>query len=299
MSSTTLATQWNFFKKVLNGTFGSEVGSTESEKVWPKYLDKKPADDLYFDVQEIVPVGNFEPKAPGQNAGLGHFGQGFSTRVEIKTFAKRIEIPEEVIRFTKYKKETVEGVKELGRAAKRSMEYQAVAVLNNAFSSSYTGADGKALCASDHPLKGGGTYSNAPAALTLSNTALRTYLTACRKMAGSNGLLAGVEGKRLIVPSDLIWRAHEILKSAMKDDTSNHTINVMKGKLEPVDVPWMSSTTNWFIKTDAPQGLMRFISDEPEFRQSNNDTALVKEFMGFYRLQDTWANPRGVLGSNI
>lgn len=299
MPSITSGSSWSLFKKILGATWEDEQLKSKGALVWPKYLDEEDTEDRYFDDVEIVDMGLFTEKEEGQNIALDSFGEGLTTRYVVKTFAKRLEVPEEVLKDNKYKQVT-DGTRRLSNSASKSQEYDGVSVLNNAFSSSFTGADGVALCASNHPLRGGGTYSNAPTALTLSNTALQTYIVALDKMAGTNGLICGVMPKRLVVPSDLRFRAAEILKSAMKDDTANHTINALKGELSDfVAVPYMSSTTNWFIKTDAKRGLMWVWREKPEFRQSNNDTAMVKEFTGYYRATKGWSNPRGVIGSNI
>lgn len=298
MPSTSLAANWNFFKKTLNGTFGEEIGSTEKKVVWSQWMDEKPAEDLYFDVQEIVGVGNFEEHQIGQQLALGSFGQGLPTRVTIKTFGKRLEVPETVIRFHKYRQLMLDGSKELARAAKRSMEYQSVEQIDNAFTA--TGRpDGVALCSSSHPLKGGGTASNAPGAVTPSNTALRTFVTACKKMPGTNGTIAGVMPKAILCPVDIEQRWHEIVDSTMRDDTTNNTTNVVKGLVKIIGIPHMASTTNWILQTDAQQGFTRYMADEPAFRQSSHDGSLMKEFVGFYRLADHCPNFRGALGSNI
>ena len=56
-------------------------------------------------------------------------------------------------------------------------QVKSAAILNNAFNSSFTGGDGKELCATDHPLSSGGTLSNElSTAADLNETSLENSL---------------------------------------------------------------------------------------------------------------------------
>jgi phage major head subunit gpT-like protein len=186
----------------------------------------------------------------------------------------------------------------LARAARRTAEYLAAAVFNNAFSSG-TGGDGKYLCSVSHPRADGGTtQSNASATgITLTEANLNTGLLAMRGQLDDKGMPIMAKAKTLLVPPELEKDAQIITKSQLRSGTANNDYNYFQGMLNVKSWDWLTSSTAWFLIDDSLHELNWFWRVRPEFKQDNAfDTgyALYKTRM---RCSKGFSDWRGVWGS--
>lgn len=149
--------------------------------------------------------------------------------------------------------------KHLAQSLIETKETRCANVLNRAFNSSYLGGDGVCLSNASHPIVGG-TFSNllaTPAAL--SQTSLEQTMIMIRKAVDNNGKKIRLEPKKLVISPDNIFQAEVLLKSVLRTGTNNNDINPVKsmGQLEsmPATLSRLTSTTAWWIQTNAPTGL--------------------------------------------
>ncbi len=162
-------------------------------------------------------------------------------------------------------------VRSLVRSIKETREYRAASHLNNAFDGSgYPGADGKALCASDHPLyKSGGTQANLlSAAADMDVASIQLMLTMFQTMKDPAGMFWNVPAKNLIYAPANDFNAIEILESSMRSDTANNTTNALNawrdGKLNRVNWRHLSDDDAWFISADPEDtGLVWYDREKP------------------------------------
>ena len=95
----------------------------------------------------------------------------------METIALAFALTEEAMEDNLYDRLGARYTKALARSMAHTKQIKAAATLNNAFNSSFTGGDGKELCATDHPLGGGGTFRNEPStAADLNETSLENAL---------------------------------------------------------------------------------------------------------------------------
>jgi hypothetical protein len=286
------------FHKILGAIWQDE--SEKNEPIWKQYLEEKTTIKKYFDDVELVSPGLWSETDEGADIDLDDYSQGVIVRYEPKKLAKRLIIPEELEEDSQYP-EIYDATRLLTQTCYQTQDYDAVQVLNDAFAGAIkTTGDAIAYCSASHVIRGGGTVSNVLSpALSISNTAVQAMLIVAEKMPGTNGFITPVKGTKLVGPTNLKWRAREILKSELKDDTANHAINALKGDMsEFVGVPYMSSTTNWFMKTNVMRGAMWFWRRKPRFRQSNVETSETKQFTGSARWDKGVTNFRTFVGSN-
>lgn len=156
---------------------------------------------------------------------------------------------------------------ELGKSMKETRIIQATTVFNNAFSSSYAGADGVALGSASHPLFAvGGTDSNTASA-DLSVTALRAGLLAMRETLNPQGLRRPVKARKLLVTTTDQWLAAELLKSVLKPGVSTQEVNTLPD-LEIVVGDYLNDADSWFLIGDKhdlnffQKNAMEIMSDE-------------------------------------
>lgn len=186
----------------------------------------------------------------------------------------------------------------LARAARRTTEYLASSVLNNAFSSG-TGGDAKYLCSTAHPRADGGTaQSNASATgITLTEANLNTGLLAMRGQLDDKGMKIQAKANVIIVPPALEKTAQILTKSQLRPGTGDNDFNYYEGLLKIITWDWLSSSTAWFLLDSTLHELNWFWRVRPEFKQDNAfDTgyALYKTRM---RCSKGWSDWRGVWGS--
>lgn len=187
----------------------------------------------------------------------------------------------------------------LGRATRRTNEYYAAQIFNNAFSSG-TGGDAKYLCSVSHPRADGGTaQSNASSTgLTLTEENLFTGMLALEGQLDDKGEKIMAETKTLLVGRALRKTAKEILKSEGRSGTGDNDTNFYGDEgIKIMSWHYISSSTAWFLIDDSLQELNWFWRIRPEFKQDvsfDTGAALYKTRERFSR---GWSDWRGVWGS--
>ena len=193
----------------------------------------------------------------------------------------------------------------LAFSIRQTKEIVGANILNRAFTAAYTmgsNSDGKELCATDHPNKAGGTWSNelsTPA--DLSESALEQ---ACIDIAGfttDRGLTIAIRPKALIIPQALEFDAYRILESIGQSGTANNDINALRssGKF-PQGIMvnhYLTDTDAWFIKTDCPDGLKYMERRADSFGTENDFDTENAKFKATFRGSFGWSDPRGIFGS--
>jgi hypothetical protein len=189
---------------------------------------------------------------------------------------------------------------QLAIAAKRTAEYHAASLFNNAFSTSYTGGDGVPLASTVHPRSdGGSTQSNASTAgLTLGDTNLNTAILAFEGQLDDKGMKIATEADILLVPRALKKTAVVLTQSDGLVQTAYNDMNYSKSLgLKVVAWHYLTSTTAWFLIDSSVALLNWFWRKQPVFAQDNSfDTgmALFKTSMRFSKGFSEW---RGFYGS--
>jgi len=191
----------------------------------------------------------------------------------------------------------------LPKALKKSMlqtkEIDHANILNRAFNSSYTGADGKELCATDHPLLGGGTEQNElSTAADISLTALEQAMIDIAEMTDDRGLAMNLKGILLICAVENEWTVKQLLGSANDPETpASNALNPAKGLMPYTVNHYLTDPDAWFIKTDAENGLVSYSRWPLEFGKDNDfntDNMLNK---ATERYSVAWDDFRGIYGS--
>ena len=193
----------------------------------------------------------------------------------------------------------------LAFSIRQTKEIVGANILNRAFTAAYTmgsNSDGKELCATDHPNKSGGTWSNELATpADLSEAALEQ---ACIDIAGfttDRGLTIAIRPKALIIPQALEFDAYRILESIGQSGTANNDTNALRasGKF-PQGIlvnHYLTDTDAWFIKTDCPDGLKYMERRADSFGTENDFDTENAKFKATFRGSFGWSDPRGIFGS--
>jgi phage major head subunit gpT-like protein len=193
--------------------------------------------------------------------------------------------------------------KELGRSYAVTRNFVSSNVLNRAFNSTYTGGDGKELCATDHESRAG-TFSNELAtAADLSEAALEQVDLEMSDIRNDRGLRIDIAPTSLIVPRALRFEAHRILNSTLQPFTADNTANALKdmnvysGGIVVWD--YLTDADAFFVLTseNPGNGLKMFTRKNLTLTNDTHfDTDNVK-FKGHARFSVGWTDPRGIYGS--
>ena len=148
--------------------------------------------------------------------------------------------------------------KHLAQSMIETKETLCANILNRAFAT-YLGGDGVALCVNNHPLASGTASNVLTVSATLSQTSLEQMLIQIRSAVDNNGKKVRLTPKGLVVSPSNVFNAEVLLKSVLRAGSANNDINPVKSmgilSSDTAVVSRMTSTTAWFIKTDAQNGL--------------------------------------------
>jgi hypothetical protein len=186
--------------------------------------------------------------------------------------------------------------KMLARSLRQTEETVAWNVLNRAFNSAFTGADGVSLSNASHPLVGGGTYRNTLAtAADLTETSLEQAVTDLRNYVDDQSLKIMVMPKMLIVPPALEWTARKILETTQTVGSADNDKNVVRGSISGLVIsPYLTDTDAWFLTTDVPKGLTFWNRREASVDRDNEFDTQNLKFLTTRRFSVGWTDARGV-----
>lgn len=268
------------------------------EMTYTQVFNVRDSDRAYEEILGMVGLGLFKVKPEGEPVNYDRFTQGFSKRFAHDTYANGYQVTWEAA------EDDLDGVvreatPELAESARRSIEISAYDDLNNAFTSNVTGMDGVSFINAAHPaaFPGGGTFSNLISG-DLAQGTLEAALNIFDDMRNDRGLLIGMTPKNLIIPTELRWLAHELLRSQLRSDTANNAANALTlVGLQPMVIKYLTNAENWFVSS-APSDhrLMFYWRKEPFSKNYMDPETLNLKVQMLYRMSHGVADYRGWVG---
>ena len=265
----------------LNALFGMSYDTYDRE-----YEDIFAIEDSNRAFEEEVLITGFGSaplKSEGQGVQFDNASESFTARYTHDTVSLAFALTEEAVEDNLYDSLGKRYVKALAMSMANTKEVKGADVLNNAFSSSFTGGDGKSLIATDHPLSGGGSAANRATTMAdLNEASLEDNLIDISTFTDDRGLIISVQASRLIVPPQLVFVADRILNSQGRTGTADNDLNSINNTgVVPGGYSvnhYLSDPDAYFILTsvtDAGEGLKMFqrspmeTSMEPDFSTGN------------------------------
>jgi len=280
----------------------------ESYSEWPvEYTDLFTESKSSRAFEEEVGISGFGlavEKAEGTGVSYDEARQSYIQRYVNRTYMLGFMITQEAIEDNQYNLAVLgkRDAKALAFSMRQTKEILAANVYNRAFSSTYTFADAKELCATDHPLFAGGTFSNElTTAADLSEASLEQAAIDIGGFVNDRGLKISILPKTLIIPKELLFEATRILKSELQSGGANNDINAIKSAgLFPGGLKvnhYLTDTDAWFIRTNAPEGMKYFNRVETTFGMDNDFDTTNAKFKARFRCSFGATDPRGIYGS--
>jgi len=284
----------------LNALFGLEYDKYDKEHL--DIFDVESSDRAFEEEVMLAGFGNAETKPEGAGVNYDTAQEAWTARYNHETIALAFAITEEAVEDNLYDKLAGRYTKALARSMNNAKQIKGANVLNNGFSSSYTGGDGKELLATDHPTVTGGDFKNElTTAADLNETSLEQALVDLADMIDERGLKVAVKATKMLIPSELVFVAERLLQSQLRTGTGDNDINAVKSSgMVPggyVVNHYLTDSDAWFLKTDAPNGLKVFErSPLKTSMEGDFDTGNMR-YKARERYSFGWSDPRGIFGS--
>ena len=245
----------------LNALFGLEYANYENQHL--EIFDVENSDRAFEEEVMLSGFANAAVKSEGAAVTFDTAQEAFTSRYTHETVALAFALTEEAIEDNLYDTIATRYTKALARSMANTKQIKAANVLNNGFSSSFPGGDGKELFATDHPTVSAGSLANElSTSADLSETSLEQAMIDIAAFKDERGLKIAARGLKLIIPSELQFTAERILKSPARVGTSDNDLNALSSKgMIPqgyVVNNFLTDTDAFFIKTDVPNGMKMF-----------------------------------------
>ena len=261
----------------LNSLFG--LSYDEYNREYEEIFSIEDSNRAFEEEVLITGFGSAPTKTEGQGVSFDNASESYSARYTHDTVALAFALTEEAVEDNLYDSLGKRYVKALAKSMANTKEVKGADVLNNAFSSSFTGGDGKSLIATDHPLSGGGSAANRATSMAdLNETSLEDALIDISGFTDDRGLTISVQASKMIVPSELVFVAERILNSNLRTGTSDNDLNAIRSTGV---LPGGYSVNHYLTDPDA-FFLLTSVTDQGDglkmFQRSGMETSMEPDF---------------------
>jgi hypothetical protein len=279
----------------MHAFFGAQYNEWPTE--YTQIFDSEKSSKAYEEDTKLTGFGLAPIKSEGAGVSYDTESQGYTKRYTHVVYGLGYVVTEEELEDNLYEIVSRRRIKRLAFSMRQTKEIVSANVLNRAFNSSYTGGDGKELCATDHPSMAGTFQNELTTAADLSEAALEDLVILIGQAKNERGLNIALRPTKLIIPVNLQFDAKRILKSEMQSGTANNDINALKGMFDYSVNHYLTDTDAFFLKTNCPNGMQMFERRALAFAQDNDfDTANAKA-KATMRFSVGWTDPLGMFGS--
>ena len=283
----------------LNAIFGQEYA--QHPVIYDKLFMYNKSSKAYEEDVGLVGTGLVPIKTEGAPIILDSMSQGFIKRYTHLTYASGFKVTMEAYEDNQYtlSQQMIRSPRALAYSMRQTKETVAANIFNRGFTSTYAGADGKELFATDHPNGGGagGTYQNElSTSADLSEAALEQASIDMGGWTNDKGLKINAQIKLLLVPVALKFEAYRITKSVLRPGTADNDVNALRamGTIPDIQVSsYLTDTDAWFLLTDVPDGLKWFDRMADTFDTDNEFLTKDAIYTGMFRCAFGWTDPKG------
>lgn len=284
MTAVSTANIAKLLKPGLNAIWGEY---TDHPMEYKDLFDTQSSDKAYEEDQLVRGLGLAPIKTEGASTVYDSTAQGITSRYTHVAYSLGFIVTREAIADNQYKSKALKAMRMLARSFRQTKETVAANIYNRAHNTSYTYGDGSALCVTNHSTYAGSQSNRLTTAADFSESSVEDLCVQIANAVDETGLKFALKPKTLIIPTALMFEAARVLKSLGQNDSANNAINAIKSMGLFSDGAkvnhYLDDTDAFFIRTDAPQGMIHFEREAPEFVQDNDfDTSNLK-YKGYER----------------
>jgi len=283
----------------LNALFGLEYKNYADEHA--EIFDIENSDRSFEEEVMLSGFANASVKPEGSSVNFDTAQETFTARYTHETLALAFSITEEAIEDNLYDRLASRYTKALARSMANAKQVKAANVLNNAFDSSFTGGDGKELCATDHPIIAGTFRNELSTAADLNESSLENAVIQIAAWTDERGLLIAAKPRKLIIPPALQFVATRLLETDQRVGTADNDLNALKNNgaiPEGYTINhYLTDTDGYFLTTDVPNGMKYFVRTPLTTSMDGDfDTGNVR-YKARERYSFGFSDPLGMWGS--
>ena len=284
----------------LHALFGLEYERYPAE--YEEIFDTESSERAFEEEVMLSGFGEAPVKSEGSMVTYDTAQESFTARYSHETIALAFSLTEEAIEDNLYDTLSSRYTRALARSMMTTKNIKGANVLNNAFSSSFVGGDGKELCATDHPTVGNETQRNElSTASDLNETSLLQALIDIAAFEDERGLKINAQARKLIIPTALQFVADRLLETPGRVGTADNDINALRNMgMVPEGYTvnhYLTDTDAFFLTTDVPNGLKHFVrSPVATSMEGDFETGNVR-YKARERYSFGFSDWRGIFGS--
>ena len=284
----------------LHALFGLEYDRYDAE--YEEIFETETSERAFEEEVMLSGFGEAPVKFEGSGVTYDTAQESFTARYTHETIALAFSLTEEAIEDNLYDTLSSRYTRALARSMMTTKNIKGANVLNNAFSSSFVGGDGKELCATDHPTVGNETQRNElSTASDLNETSLEQALIDIAAFEDERGLKINAQARKLIIPTALQFVADRLLETPGRVGTADNDINALRNMgMVPEGYTvnhYLTDTDAFFLTTDVPNGLKHFVrSPVATSMEGDFETGNVR-YKARERYSFGFSDWRGIFGS--
>ena len=284
----------------LHALFGLEYDRYAAE--YEDIFDTESSERAFEEEVMLTGFGEAPVKSEGSNVTYDTAQESYTARYSHETIALAFSLTEEAIEDNLYDTLSSRYTRALARSMMQTKNIKGANILNNAFSNSFLGGDGKELCATDHPTVSNQTQSNELAtAADLNETSLEQALIDIAAFEDERGLKINAQARKLIIPSALQFVADRLLQTPGRVGTADNDINAIRnmGMIPEGYVVnhFLTDTDAFFLKTDVPNGLKHFVRTPVSTNMEGDFETGNVRYKARERYSFGFSDWRGIFGS--
>ncbi len=284
----------------LNALFGLEYARYADEHTM--IFDTESSDRAYE--EEVMLSGFGEAAVKGEGAAVKYdtAQETWTARYVHNTVALAFSLTEEAMEDNLYDTLSARYTRALARSMQQTKQIKAANVLNNGFSTTYPGGDGKPLMTTDHgTLTAGDLKNELTTAADLNETSMEQALIDLAGFKDERGLKVNAQAQRLIVPPALQFIADRLLNTPGRVATADNDINAIRNMGMIPDGyavnHYLTDTDAWFLKTDVPNGMKHFVRTAVSTNMEGDFETGNVRYKARERYSFGWSDWRGIFGS--
>ena len=284
----------------LHALFGLEYDRYDAE--YEEIFETETSERAFEEEVMLSGFGEAPVKFEGSGVTYDTAQESFTARYSHETIALAFSLTEEAIEDNLYDTLSSRYTRALARSMMTTKNIKGANILNNAFSSSFVGGDGKELCATDHPTVGNETQRNElSVASDLNETSLEQSLIDIAAFEDERGLKINAQARKLIIPTALQFVADRLLETPGRVGTADNDINALRNMgMVPEGYTvnhYLTDTDAFFLTTDVPNGLKHFVrSPVATSMEGDFETGNVR-YKARERYSFGFSDWRGIFGS--
>jgi len=280
-----------------------EQGFARRTPLAPSIFNVQMSDRAYEEVSGIGAVGTDAWNVYSISGAVGQadFDQGYKRTYTHVEYPLELQIERKTIDDNKHR-EVFDAAKRMGDSAAVKRETDAASVFVNAFSGSFLGADGVALCSNSHPFSPQKTASTQDNNGTLSLTKVNVATVREAMMAYTDdvGELVAVMPDTILVPPELEDEAMIIAGSLLQPGTADNDLNPQRGRYNVVPWHYLTDSNAWFmIDSNLMNDSLDWFDRVPlGIVPKVEDKTIRATWIAYMRYSYGWSDWRWIYGNN-